>query len=129
VPSRACTSKFHMGSMHAFLSVLKQTCAHAGLLIVCVGKGTKSSEHFMAQTKLYTGIMKLGEATPTYDAEMAPSMTKPWQHLTDNELQQAANCFHGDIQQVQLLHIYTRFDVRFLGMIQFSCRWGHRHLQ
>eukprot|EP00892_Ulva_mutabilis_P009275 jgi/Ulvmu1/671/UM010_0043.1 len=72
-----------------------------GLLIVCIGKGTKSSELFMASDKVYTGTLKLGEETPSYDAETAPCAAAAWEHVTLAQLQAAAEeHFVGDIMQV-----------------------------
>lgn len=72
-----------------------------GLLIVCIGKGTKSSELLMASEKVYTGTMKLGEATPSYDAATEPCTTAAWQHVALAELQAIADRrFTGDIMQV-----------------------------
>jgi tRNA pseudouridine55 synthase len=34
-----------------------------GLLVVCVGRGTRSVEAFMAQPKEYSGTLRLGEGT------------------------------------------------------------------
>jgi TruB family pseudouridylate synthase (N terminal domain) len=80
----------------------KRLAWRAGLLIVGIGKGTKASEHFMGQRKTYTGMMRLGEATPTYDGEAEPDEVKPWRHLTDDELQAAARAhFTGDIMQAR----------------------------
>lgn len=72
-----------------------------GLLIVCVGKGTKSVEKFMAESKEYSGVMRLGESTPSYDAETDVDARAPWQGISDEELQSAATTFFtGDIQQM-----------------------------
>jgi tRNA pseudouridine55 synthase len=73
-----------------------------GLLVVCVGKGTKSSDFFMAQRKVYSGVLKLGEATPSYDTETEVCQREPWEHLTDKMLQDAADKhFTGELQQVR----------------------------
>ena len=40
-----------------------------GLLIVCVGKMTKQIDSFMGMPKGYTGTIRLGETTPSYDTE------------------------------------------------------------
>ena len=53
-----------------------------GLLIVCVGKGTKSVDSFMALEKEYTGLLQLGEATPSYDTETEVCQRKPWEQIT-----------------------------------------------
>jgi len=71
-----------------------------GLVIVCVGKGTKHVDSFMAQEKEYTGTIRLGEGTPSYDKESAVEQTAPWEHITDEELLAARDAFLGDIQQV-----------------------------
>ena len=42
-----------------------------GLLIVCVGKGTKAVDQFVAMEKEYTGTLRLGLSTPSMDAETA----------------------------------------------------------
>lgn len=71
-----------------------------GLLIVCTGRGTKFSDDFMAQDKEYSGTMRLGEATASYDAETEVKERLPWQHITDGQLQASAASFLGDIMQV-----------------------------
>jgi tRNA pseudouridine55 synthase len=71
-----------------------------GLLIVCIGKATKSIDKFVAMKKEYSGILRLGEATASYDAESEVTTTKPWEHITDEALLQARNAFVGDIEQL-----------------------------
>jgi tRNA pseudouridine55 synthase len=41
----------------------------SGLLVICTGKMTKQIDTFQGQTKTYTGVMKLGATTPSYDLE------------------------------------------------------------
>ncbi|KAG2435888.1 hypothetical protein HXX76_007083 [Chlamydomonas incerta] len=71
-----------------------------GLLIVCTGKGTKFCDDFQAQDKEYSGTLRLGEFTPSYDAESEVTERSAWEHITDEELQAAAARFVGDIMQV-----------------------------
>lgn len=71
-----------------------------GLLIVCAGKATKLVDSFTNMDKVYTGTLKLGENTPSYDAETEVDETLPWEHLTNEDLSQAADTFLGPIQQV-----------------------------
>eukprot|EP00959_Pyramimonas_sp_CCMP1952_P329652 6901968-Pyramimonas_sp.AAC.1 len=40
-----------------------------GLLIICAGKATKLVDSFTNMDKVYTGTIKLGESTASYDAE------------------------------------------------------------
>lgn len=84
-----------------------------GLLVVCIGKGTKSSERLMASEKVYTGTMRLGQATPSYDADTEPCAEAPWEHVTDGTLQEIAReRFTGDIMQVCAVTITRPVDVR-----------------
>ncbi|GIL48544.1 hypothetical protein Vafri_5035 [Volvox africanus] len=71
-----------------------------GLLIVCTGRGTKFCDDFMAQAKEYSGTMRLGEGTASYDAECEVSERLPWEHVTDLDLQAASERFLGDLMQV-----------------------------
>jgi len=53
-----------------------------GLLIICTGKGTKAIDGFVAMKKAYSGTLRLGQATPSYDAETDVSTELPWEHIT-----------------------------------------------
>ncbi|KAK9844092.1 hypothetical protein WJX81_004352 [Elliptochloris bilobata] len=70
-----------------------------GLLIICVGKATKQIDAYVAADKEYTGTLRLGQATATYDAEVEPCEELPWEHLTDEDLERARERFLGAIQQ------------------------------
>ncbi|KAL4452098.1 hypothetical protein ABPG75_007760 [Micractinium tetrahymenae] len=71
-----------------------------GLLIVCVGRGTKAVDAFMAMQKEYSGTLRLGEATPSYDAETPVEERLPWEHITDEALLSARDGFLGGVQQL-----------------------------
>ncbi len=71
-----------------------------GLLIVCVGKMTKQIDGFMGQSKVYTGTIKLGATTPTYDRETAEDAHFPTAHITDELLESARLKFIGEIDQL-----------------------------
>jgi tRNA pseudouridine55 synthase len=75
-----------------------------GLLIVCTGKFTKRINEYMAQEKEYTGSFTLGATTPTYDLESEPENFKPFDHITDNEIQSATQNFIGEIEQIPPAH-------------------------
>jgi len=75
-----------------------------GLLIICTGKFTKRINEFMAQEKEYTGTFTLGATTPTFDLESAPVNSKPFGHLTDEEIKKATAAFTGLIQQIPPAH-------------------------
>ncbi|MCU7548940.1 tRNA pseudouridine(55) synthase TruB [Chitinophagaceae bacterium LB-8] len=75
-----------------------------GMLIVCTGKYTKKINEYMAQEKEYTGSITLGSSTPTYDLESEPENFQPYEHITAQQLQQAAQSFTGDILQIPPIH-------------------------
>ncbi|CAM6084168.1 unnamed protein product [Calypogeia fissa] len=70
-----------------------------GLLIVCLGKATKLADSYQAMTKVYSGIFRLGELTASLDADTEVSDVLPWEHITDDQLEQAKKDFVGDIFQ------------------------------
>lgn len=71
-----------------------------GLLICLVGRATKLMETFMSLPKTYEGTLRLGETTPSYDAETEPVARRPWVHLTEADLEEARLGFLGEITQV-----------------------------
>lgn len=71
-----------------------------GLLIVCVGKGTKAIEGFMGMQKEYSGMLRLGEGTPSYDADTEVTQHVKWQHVTNADLLTARDRLLGEIEQV-----------------------------
>lgn len=71
-----------------------------GLLIVCFGKMTKQIDSFMGLPKAYTGIIKLGETTPSYDAETEVNERFPIEHITPSVLETARQQFLGEIDQM-----------------------------
>ena len=71
-----------------------------GLLICLVGRpATKQMEHFMGLPKTYEGTLRLGEVTPSYDAETDVSERHPWAHVTEAELERVGAQFTGTITQ------------------------------
>ena len=50
--------------------------------------------------KTYSGTLRLGEATPSYDADTAVSESSEWRGVSDEELHRAATHFLGDIEQI-----------------------------
>ena len=72
----------------------------SGLLIVCVGKMTKQIDQFMGLPKTYSGTMRLGATTPSYDAETEVNATFPTEHITPSVLEAARQPFLGEIQQL-----------------------------
>ena len=67
-----------------------------GLLIVVLGKATKLSEKLMGSDKVYSGELKLGEVTSTYDSEGELLVQNPVPPLTLQQLNSEATAFRGD---------------------------------
>jgi tRNA pseudouridine55 synthase len=70
-----------------------------GVLLLLIGKATKSSERLMNQPKRYEAAIKLGASTATDDPE-SPEI--PWLHATQpsfEEIKSAAARFTGIISQ------------------------------
>ena len=70
-----------------------------GLLIVLLGRATKLSEKLMADDKVYSGWMKFGETTSSYDADGDLLESKAVPPLTLDQLNEAASTFIGDQMQ------------------------------
>lgn len=70
-----------------------------GLLIMLLGRGTKLSEKLMSDDKVYSGWIKFGETTNSYDADGEVQETKPVPPLSVDTLNEAAESFIGDIMQ------------------------------
>lgn len=66
-----------------------------GLLIICTGKFTKKIEGIQDQPKTYSGVIKLGATTASYDLESEPDTFFPTDHITDELVTQTVQGFIG----------------------------------
>jgi tRNA pseudouridine55 synthase len=73
--------------------------AATGLLLVLLGRGTKLSERLMSDDKVYSGVMKFGETTNSYDADGELIASLPVPPMTLEELNSTADTFVGDLMQ------------------------------
>lgn len=71
-----------------------------GLLLVCVGKATKTIPLLQDGDKVYTGTMVLGATTSCHDLERPVDARYPYDHITPELLEAARRQFLGDIEQV-----------------------------
>ena len=72
-----------------------------GLLILCVGDGTRTVSEFQEATKKYVGEIIFGSATPSHDAETVPGQRAPFHHLSRKKIERALKeHFSGQIIQV-----------------------------
>jgi len=71
----------------------------SGLLIVCIGRQTKSIEQYQGLEKEYTGTIMLGATTPSYDMETQVNERYSIAHITPELIKEAAKKFVGSIWQ------------------------------
>jgi tRNA pseudouridine55 synthase len=71
----------------------------SGLLIVCIGRKTKTIEEFQGLEKEYTGTIMLGATTPSYDMETPVNERYSIAHITPELIKEAAKKFVGAIWQ------------------------------
>lgn len=70
-----------------------------GLLIMLVGRATRSMEQYMGQDKQYVGTIRLGEITPSFDSDTQVTEKKDASRVTDLDLETATRPFIGTITQ------------------------------
>ncbi|KAF1815328.1 pseudouridine synthase, partial [Eremomyces bilateralis CBS 781.70] len=70
-----------------------------GVLIVGVGRGTKSLSNFLGCTKSYEATLLFGAATDTYDSTGKIVKRAPYAHLTRDTVEKALEQFRGKIMQ------------------------------
>lgn len=100
------------------LNVKKIKVGHAGtldpkatgLLIICTGKKTKDIEQLMGLEKEYTGTIKLGATTPSYDLETGENEQFSTKHITESLLHEVAQSFIGIQQQIPPLFSAKKID-------------------
>ena len=105
--------KYIRKSLQTRLQAKKIKVGHAGtldplatgLLIICIGKETKNISKYQNLPKKYTGIIKLGETTPSYDRETEINGTYDYNHIDENKVLNISKTFLG--KQKQLPPIYS----------------------
>ncbi len=81
-----------------------------GLLVICTGRKTKEITSFINDVKVYTGIIKLGATTPSYDLETEINETFPTEHITQELINEVKVQFLGTIQQVPPIFSAKKVD-------------------
>jgi tRNA pseudouridine55 synthase len=95
------------------LNTIKRTCRQkkighggtldpmaTGVLLVLLGQGTKLAPYLTGERKTYVGTLKLGVTTDSYDIEGEVIEERPWQHLTEKEVEKEILLWHGPQDQV-----------------------------
>ena len=81
-----------------------------GLLLVCIGKATKTIPELQDGDKVYTGTMVFGATTPCYDLERAIDRRYPAAHITRQLVDQEARKLTGTIMQVPPMFSAVKID-------------------
>lgn len=76
-----------------------------GLLVVCIGKHTKTIDQIQAQEKEYLGIISLGATTSSFDLETPIDATFPTDAISDEEIKMQVTTFVGN--QLQQAPTYS----------------------
>lgn len=71
-----------------------------GVLPLLLGKFTRLAQYFSSAEKSYTGSIRFGFATDTYDAEGVAAGPDTQPQLTLDQIRAAAERFHGEMQQM-----------------------------
>ena len=71
-----------------------------GVLLVCVGRGTKLSQHFLGLDKTYWAQAYLGKTTDSQDADGKVIEEKLVPELTKQQIEETLKSFHGEQTQI-----------------------------
>ena len=112
-----CVNKIR-GTLKAKLKMKKLKVGHAGtldplasgLLLICTGKWTKKIDSLQGMPKQYTGSLKLGATTPSYDAETDEDKQFSIADISDEQLHAATKSFVGQIEQVPPMYSALKKD-------------------
>lgn len=72
----------------------------SGLLIICVGKKTKTIDQIQLQDKEYDGVFYIGATTPSFDLESEIDEHYPTEHITDELIIATSKQFIGELKQI-----------------------------
>lgn len=71
----------------------------SGLMILCTGRKTKTIDDYQGMDKTYSGTMKLGATTPSFDCETQEETTYTTKHITSATIKSAMATFTGELKQ------------------------------
>ena len=89
-----------------------------GLLIICIGNETKNIYKYQNLPKKYTGIIKLGETTPSYDRETEVDRTYKYNHIDKNAVLNIAKSFIGKQKQIPPIFSALKKDGKRYTLMQ-----------
>src|SRR4030043_2132931 len=71
----------------------------SGVLVVLIGPAVRLSEYVSASDKRYQATIHLGSTTDTFDAEGKITSSRPVEHITEQQFDEALKQFIGEIQK------------------------------
>ena len=83
-----------------------------GLLILCTGKHTKLIENYQNLEKEYSGTIRLGASTPSFDLETEIDRHFPFEHITLTDVEKTAEKLSGEIMQIPPVYSAIKIDGR-----------------
>ncbi|KAG8992208.1 hypothetical protein FRB93_002437 [Tulasnella sp. JGI-2019a] len=81
-----------------------------GVLVIGIGKGTKSLGEFISSSKEYKTTGILGCETDSYDSDGARVRLAPWSHVTRGDVEKVLAQFRGPIKQVPPIYSALKMD-------------------
>lgn len=81
-----------------------------GVLIICTGKKTKEITEYQEEKKEYTGVIRLGATTPSFDLETEINQTFPVEHINSDLIKDCAQNFIGEIWQTPPVFSAVKVD-------------------
>lgn len=71
-----------------------------GLLIVCTGKKTRAISLYQGMNKTYSGIIRLGATTPSFDLETSVDKVYSYSHVAEQDIKLVMNKMTGQLEQI-----------------------------
>lgn len=81
-----------------------------GLLVLLVGKATKAQEALQGQPKAYDGTVRLGETTPSQDADTEVAERRPTEGVTEEAIRAGVAALTGPIEQLPPMYSAVKVD-------------------
>ena len=81
-----------------------------GLLLLCCGKYTKKINELTELDKTYTGTLKLGATTKSYDAELEEDEIFDTSKITEEQILGLVDYFQGEIDQFPPVYSAIKID-------------------
>lgn len=89
-----------------------------GVLIVGIGRGTKSLQDFLYCTKTYETVVLFGKSTDSYDVAGKIVASKPTTHITREMVEEKLTAFRGKIKQVP--PIYSALKINGMKAYEYA---------